>query len=541
MRRAAVYARFSSEKQNEKSCDDQIALCRAWAERNGFEVVETYRDQAISGASTVGRLGLQRMLADAKARRFEHVICEALDRLSRDQADLATLKKNLAFIDIGISTTQDGEVGAMHIGLKGLMGELYLADLAAKTRRGLRARVSAGASGGGRSFGYRKAGPNPGDMEIIEEEAAIVRRIFAEYLDGKTPRQIAAGLNADGIASPRDGKWNASTINGSVIRQNGILQNRLYAGELIWNRQRFVKDPATGRRVSRPNPEADWIRAPVEHLRLIDEVTFQRANALKLSRRVVHLKGGRVNKPTHFLSGLTKCGCCGASFTIIYRDRLGCAGHRERGDCENTRQISRAEIEERVLAALESRMLDPENIAEMVRGYIEEMDRLRKEHRSQRSSIARLHEQKARQASKMLNMLTMRDEDPTEGEMREYKALALEVEELRKRLASVEEEAPKAVELHRGAIERYRRMVADLRHIVDEGVREEIFATLRRLIDRIEILPPASGEKRMRITVHGLLGDFFKPERTPENEGGSWLRGHATSTAPQIFGLKIAA
>ena len=121
MKRAAIYARFSSDRQNERSAEDQIDLCSAWAERNGFIVAETFRDEAVSGASTINRMGLERMRRAAREGRFEVIIAEALDRISRDQADLAQFRKDMTFIGVGIYTVQDGEVGAMHVGLKGLM------------------------------------------------------------------------------------------------------------------------------------------------------------------------------------------------------------------------------------------------------------------------------------------------------------------------------------------------------------------------------------------------------------------------------------
>ena len=219
----------------------------------GFTVVDTFQDQAVSGASTVNRFGLACLIQAAQARKFDIVISEALDRLSRDQADLGQIRKELAFHDISIHTVQDGEVGTLHVGIKGLMGELYLADLAQKTRRGLRAVVKEGRQAGGRSYGYNLIPGKTGELTINEQEAAVVELIFTEYTAGSTPRQIAAGLNQDKIPSPRGGKWNASTINGSRSRQNGILQNRLYIGQIVWNRQRFVKNPATGKRVSRVN------------------------------------------------------------------------------------------------------------------------------------------------------------------------------------------------------------------------------------------------------------------------------------------------
>ena len=82
-----------------------------------------------------------------------------------------------------------------------------------------------------------------GKRSVKQEEAAVVRRIFAEYATGKSPRRIAADLNAEHIPSPRGGQWNASTINGHRGRRNGILQNELYTGKLVHNRVRMLRDP----------------------------------------------------------------------------------------------------------------------------------------------------------------------------------------------------------------------------------------------------------------------------------------------------------
>jgi site-specific DNA recombinase len=102
----------------------------------------------------------------------------------------------------------------------------------------------------------------PGELSIDEAEAAIVRRIFAEFIAGRTPRAIAAALNADGVPPPRGERWNASTINGNTARGHGMLLNALYAGTIVWNKVRMIKDPATGKRVSRPNPPALHGAAP---------------------------------------------------------------------------------------------------------------------------------------------------------------------------------------------------------------------------------------------------------------------------------------
>ena len=117
------------------------------------------------------------------------------------------------------------------------MNALFLKDLAIKTRRGQRGRVEAGKIAGGNSFGYRMVrrilddgSVSTGEREIEPDQAVVIKCIFTEYADGMASRQIAGRLNAEGIPSPRDGQWNASTINGGRQRRNGILNNEFYLG-----------------------------------------------------------------------------------------------------------------------------------------------------------------------------------------------------------------------------------------------------------------------------------------------------------------------
>jgi Resolvase, N terminal domain len=106
--KAAIYARFSSDKQSDRSIEDQIALCRALCAREGLTIAGLYEDRAISGASTLNRMGWQRLMRDARSRKFSVVVAEALDRISRDQEDLAGIHKRLSFAGIRIMTVQDG-------------------------------------------------------------------------------------------------------------------------------------------------------------------------------------------------------------------------------------------------------------------------------------------------------------------------------------------------------------------------------------------------------------------------------------------------
>ncbi len=81
--RAGIYARFSSDLQDNRSITDQVSLARKYAETRGFKTAGVYEDAAISGASVVNRPGLQRLLGDAGAGKLDVLVTESLDRLSR--------------------------------------------------------------------------------------------------------------------------------------------------------------------------------------------------------------------------------------------------------------------------------------------------------------------------------------------------------------------------------------------------------------------------------------------------------------------------
>ena len=239
--RAAIYARYSSENQREASIEDQVEVCRAEIERNGWDLVEVYADAALSGASTF-RPGYQKLLQDASAGAIDVVVAESLDRLSRDLADVATLFKHLSYMGIPLWTVAEGQITELHVGLKGTMNALYLKDLAQKTHRGLEGRVRSGMSGGGICYGYDLVPGRPGERKINQAEAAVVVRIFEEYAAGRSPQAITAQLNKERVPGPRGGPWRDTTIRGHFTRGTGILNNELYIGKLVWNRLRYITD-----------------------------------------------------------------------------------------------------------------------------------------------------------------------------------------------------------------------------------------------------------------------------------------------------------
>jgi DNA invertase Pin-like site-specific DNA recombinase len=398
--KVAIYARYSSENQREASIEDQFRICREFARKQGWHIAGEYSDHAISGA-TLMRPGFQAMMSEALRGKVDVVLAEALDRFSRDQEDTAGLFKRLTFAGVGIVTLAEGDITFLHIGLKGTMNAMFLKELADKTRRGLRGRVELGKSGGGACFGYRIVRTfndgivSTGEREIVPEEADIIRRIFRDYIAGISPKQIAKDLNREGLRGPRGALWGPSTIYGNPKRGTGILHNELYIGRLVWNKLRYLKDPDTDKRVSRPNPESAWVISQVPALRIVDDeqwagVQARYATVQKKWKTAEPRKRFRqFVRPKYLFSGMTKCGLCGAGFVVYYRDRLGCFGTRERGTCTNTLTIPRQGVEARVLTALQEKLLRKDFFEEFCREFAKEMNRLRMEQRASLSGAKR--------------------------------------------------------------------------------------------------------------------------------------------------------
>ena len=380
-KRAVIYARYSSDLQSDASIEDQIRLCEALIRDRSWKLVEAYSDHGISGASLM-RPGYQQLLEDARAFSFDIVVAESIDRLSRDQEHIAAFHKAMSFAGVAVVTTSEGDINELHIGLKGTMSALYLKDLADKTRRGLEGRVRKGKSGGGICYGYgvsAKPGSDDGEGRghryVIEDEAAIIHRIFEDYDAGKSPKSITHALNRERVPGPKGGHWSPSTIYGNWRRGTGILNNELYIGKMVWNRQHFVKDPQTGKRQARLNPEEKWVTQSVPDLQIIDTDLWQSVKARQLAtRQSISKKGHRpenARRPRYLLSGLLECGSCGGGFSKISKAHYGCSTARNKATCSNMLTIRRDELEKAVLNGLKTHLMQPD----AYRAFVEEFTR----------------------------------------------------------------------------------------------------------------------------------------------------------------------
>ena len=521
--RTVIYARFSSTLQNSRSIEDQVSICRERAAREGWEVVDVFTDYAISGAAGIdenARPGLNALLNRVEAGGVEQVLAEATDRIARHQGDAFTIRERLTFAGCRLFTLADGEVSEITATFRGLMDAQFRKDLGAKVKRGQRGTLAQKRHPAGLAYGYRKAPKfdDKGEVirglrEIDEEKAEIVRRIFREYASGLSPRTIADRLNKDGVPAPqgRSGPasyWRSSTLYGDRKRKNGILQNQLYVGRLVFNRTRKVTDPRTRKPLIVANPESAWLIEEVPELRIVDDAVWDAAQAMLAQGQGQRPEFAR--RPKHMLSGIARCGLCGGAWSIIGPNRWGCSRHREggAGACENNRTISTAKMEGRVLSGLSQHMLAPELVEIYVREYHldyarranelqRESERLKKRHREAVNKVERLVLAVADGADEFVEIREVLGKARAERD-----ALAAELDQI--------EQLP-VVALHPTIINDYREQVERLNAALAENpeARMEAIPKLRSLIDSVQLKPAAHSPKGVTIDVTGRLSSML--------------------------------
>ncbi|MCL4677729.1 MAG: recombinase family protein [Alphaproteobacteria bacterium] len=517
--RVALYARYSSDLQSDHSIEDQLRLCTERAKEEGWQIVECYSDAGLSGASLM-RPGIQALIRDALSGQFDIVLAEALDRLSRDQEDIAGVYKRMQFAGVDMVTLSEGEISTLHIGLKGTMNAMFLKDLADKTRRGLRGRVEHGKSGGGIAYGYdvvkrfdAQGQALRGDRTINAAQAAVVVRIFEDYAQKNlSPKAIAAQLNREGIKCPSGKAWGQSTINGNRRRGTGILNNELYVGQLVWNRQRFIKDPATGRRVTRLNDESALIRQELPELRIIPQELW---DAAKARQKALDAKAPGLwarNRPRYLLSGLVKCGVCGGGYAKINSTHYGCAASKNKGEavCGNRKTIAREVLEAKVLSALQTHLMRDDLVELFCKEYTAHLNRLRA---AQDGALAETRTERDRLQKARANVLqAIRDGIAANLVKDELERIAADLEKVETIIAQGSDQ-PRPL-LHPSMARRYREQIAGLREALSRsGGAGEPAEHLRGLIEKIVLTPwshlGVPGRDELKIDLFGDLAGIL--------------------------------
>ena len=238
--RVAIYARVSTDAQEARgTIGSQLTLLRERVAREGHELVAEYTDDGLSGAR-LDRPGLDALRDAAEAGQIEGVWCLSADRLARMYAYQVIVLDELSRHGVTVRfhdtpQIEDDPQARLLTQVQGVIAEYERAKIAERYRRGKLWRARVGEVIAWKvPYGYRRiprVGERPAHLEVFEHEAAVVRRIFDDYVRKDiSMRQIAKGLNRDGIRSPTGrAVWSVSTIGR-------ILRNEAYIGRVYYNR-----------------------------------------------------------------------------------------------------------------------------------------------------------------------------------------------------------------------------------------------------------------------------------------------------------------
>nr|WP_324755287.1 recombinase family protein [Roseovarius sp. Pro17] len=326
---------------------------------------------------------------------------------------------------------------------------------------------------------------------------------------------MAAALNQKGIPAPRAATWSFSTISGNWKRGTGILNNDLYIGERVWNRQRFVKCPQTGKRQALPNPPEAWVRETVPDLRIIDQELWDQVKARQGATRKEILnarsedngpQAHKARRARYLLSGTVECSACGAGYIMISADRMGCSAARNRGTCDNRKTLKRIDLEERVLNGLRQRLMTPEMITTFVETYQEES---RKGKRDANAARVKTEQNLRAVAREIDNIVEAIAQGMFQASMKaKMDALEARKAELEGALATLPEED--TVLLHPGLADLFRKKVEDLvTSLNDPGMKSEAGELLRSLIEKIILTPADAAPNGHLISLQGELAGIL--------------------------------
>ncbi|WP_254050843.1 recombinase family protein [Zoogloea sp. LCSB751] len=369
--RIAIYARFSTDRQRETSLEDQARVCQTYAQSRGWPAAHAmYSDEGTSGTTPViQRQGGARLITDALAGRFEVLIVEGLDRLSRDQVEQERTVRRLEHRGIhiiGVADGYDSESAGrkIHRTMRGLINEIYLDDLRHKTHRGLAGQLSRGGHAGGLSYGYRSVPAGEiHKLEIVEAEAEHVRWIYAQYADGWSCQRIAADLNVRGIKTGRGSTWAVSALYGSPAKGSGMLCNEIYRGRLIWNRSQWVKDPDSGKRIRTERPQDEWYVEERPELRIVSDELWSAVRSRMGRPTGQGGSSGHGCQPRTLFGGLLRCGFCGGAVVATSARHYGCVARKDRGEsvCRGVTAF-RKDVDAALLNAIREELMTPASL-----------------------------------------------------------------------------------------------------------------------------------------------------------------------------------
>jgi len=365
--RAVVYSRVSTDAQERDgtSLDTQERACLEHAK--GWLVVAQLRDTA-SGAS-LDRPGIERLRQLLRQGAVDVVVAYAVDRLSRNQNHIGILfdevEQTGAKLEFVTENFEASATGRFILAARAFIGEVEREKIAERTMRGKAERARSGKlpQGTGRGcYGY-VYNKGTGQRDLVSAEAIVVRLIFAEFCAKASCHGIATRLNQEGVPAFGGGLWHPLTIRR-------MLQNETYTGRTIYRRTRVenVRDLQTSKRKRRviELPQKEWIDVPGATPKIIDLITFDRAQAI-LSDPARRLQGQPTRR--YRLRGHLRCLTCGTPMVgqtlgsgryRYYRCRRSYAGRLE-GKCPS-KYVKVDVLEQTVLEQIAQLLSDPRRI-----------------------------------------------------------------------------------------------------------------------------------------------------------------------------------
>jgi DNA invertase Pin-like site-specific DNA recombinase len=352
----ALYGRFSSDKQNPLSAEDQLEECKKFIKNRGLDdgtfIIKEYPDEAVTGRH-MNRPGIKELLDDIKAKRVAYVIVESLSRITRSLADAATFFEITQFYDVKILTLAEGEIGPIEIAFKGFMNSQFIEDLSIQVRRGKRSNIRNKLSAGSLPFGYdivfldSKGKHVPGQRKINKKQAKIVREVYARFLNGESRRSIVTDLNRRGVPTMRGGRWSLVHLCNTKAGL-GILRNQIYKGLMIVDKSYSKTHPETKSRVVYWNDPSKYVQAYNPDLEIITEADWRAAQVLldEAYQDRSRGKGYRARLKLHYK---VICKECGADVKHFSHKYLKCSTYNNCGLCNQKWKIRQDVLDEQII------------------------------------------------------------------------------------------------------------------------------------------------------------------------------------------------
>lgn len=380
---AMINARYSTDNQNPDSIEVQVQKCREWCHQNAIPILGIYADEATSGMKD-SRPQYENMMMQLRQGIGDTVVIYDQSRMFRKMTAWFAFRDELTAIGVNVISVTQPMIGKdlrdptnfLTEGSMALFNQIWALQSRQKTMEKMRFMARNGQHTGGKpALGYQV---KDGRLEICEEEAAIVRRIFLEYADGKSYRDIITGLNRDGLKTKRGNAFGSNSLHD-------LLHNEKYIGVLSYGHAPYRED---GTRNTHAAPNANAIRIEDALPVIIDKETFETVQKRMALNK--HQQGGRPPvKRDYPLKGKVFCGECKSAMTISTSrgqyDYYRCTGKKRLHTCDAA-PIRADYLEKRVADTLRTILGKPEETNGLIRILRDQAEQL------QSGAVARLQD-----------------------------------------------------------------------------------------------------------------------------------------------------